>query len=56
MPINLSWNTFWDVAVARTPDGWFVEMRIPLSSLRFQSEGGRVVMGVTFWRWLARRS
>lgn len=56
MPINLSWNTFWDVAVARTDEGWFAEMRIPLSSLRFQAEGGNVVMGVTFYRWLARRS
>jgi opacity protein-like surface antigen len=56
MPLNLSWNTFWDVAVARTGDGWFAEMRIPLSSLRFQAEGGNVVMGVIFFRWLARRS
>ena len=56
MPVNISWNTFWDVAVAKTPEGWFVEMRIPLSSLRFQSEGGNVVMGVSFYRWLARRS
>ena len=56
MPINISWNTFWDVAVARTEDGWFAEMRIPLSSLRFQAEGGGVVMGVTFYRWVARKS
>jgi hypothetical protein len=56
MPMNLSWNTFWDVAVARSDEGWFVEMRIPLSSLRFQAEGGDVVMGVTVFRWLSRRS
>ena len=55
-PINLSWNTFWDVAVTRAEDGWFVEMRIPLSSLRFQPTGGDVVMGVTVFRWLARRN
>ena len=34
-PINSSWNTFWDVAVVRTEEGWFAEMRIPFSSLRF---------------------
>jgi len=56
MPMNLSWNTFWDVAVARSEEGWFVEMRIPLSSLRFQSDGGDVVMGVTVFRWISRRS
>jgi len=56
MPVNLSWNTFWDVAVVRGDEGWSVEMRIPLSSLRFQPKGGEVVMGVTVFRWLARRS
>jgi len=56
MPMNLSWNTFWDVAVARTAEGWFVEMRIPLSSLRFQEKDGRVVMGVSAFRWLPRKN
>ncbi|MBP1659428.1 MAG: putative rane associated hydrolase [Candidatus Aminicenantes bacterium] len=56
MPMNLSWNTFWDVAVARTGEGWFVELRIPLSSLRFQAESGDVVMGVTVFRWISRRN
>ncbi len=56
MPMNLSWNTFWDVAVARTDDGWQVEMRIPLSSLRFQADAGDVVMGVTVFRWISRKN
>jgi len=30
----LSWNTFWDVATVRNGQGWFVEMRIPFSSLQ----------------------
>lgn len=55
-PVNLRWNTFWDVAVARNGEGWFVEMRIPLSSLRFQDEGGEVVMGIITWRWIARKN
>jgi len=56
MPMNLSWNTFWDVAAVRTAEGWFVEMRIPLSSLRFQEKDGRVVMGVSAFRWISRKN
>ena len=56
MPMNLSWNTFWDVAVARDDDGWHVEMRIPLSSLRFQAQEGAVTMGVTVFRWISRKN
>lgn len=45
MPINPSWNTFWDVEVQQNDEGWFAEFRIPFSSLRFQDTEGRVVMG-----------
>ncbi|MCB9283548.1 MAG: carbohydrate binding family 9 domain-containing protein [Lewinellaceae bacterium] len=56
-PINESWNTFWDVAVKQTPEGWFVEMRIPFTSLRFQEEeDGAVRMGIISWRWIARKN
>lgn len=54
-PINLSWNTYWDVKVVTNNQGWFVEMRIPLNSLRFQDKDGEVVMGLTIWRWIARK-
>lgn len=54
-PLNLSWNTFWDVKTVRTREGWFAEIRIPFSSLRFQDQAGRVVMGVTVYRWIARK-
>ncbi len=56
MPINESWNTFWDAAVSVTDAGWFAEMRIPFSSLRFQDAGGRVVMGLSTWRWISHKS
>jgi hypothetical protein len=56
MPVNMSWNTFWDNAVARTAAGWFVEVRIPLSSIRFQERDGRVVMGLTLMRWITRKN
>ena len=56
MPINMSWNTFWDVEVECTEEGWFAEMRIPFSSLRFQERNGRVVMGLIAWRWIAAKN
>ncbi len=55
LPLNISWNTFWDVAVVQNDQGWFVEMRIPLSSLRFQPRDGRVTMGLITWRYIARK-
>ena len=55
-PVNENWNTFWDVKTVRNAEGWFVEMRIPLSSLRFQVVDGRVHMGMTVWRYIARKA
>jgi hypothetical protein len=54
-PMNTSWNAFWDAAAVRTGPGWFAEMRIPFSSLRFQDTNGRVVMGLLAWRWIAAK-
>jgi hypothetical protein len=53
---NFDWNTFWDAAVQRTDEGWVAEIRIPFSSLRFREENGRVEMGMTLWRNVARKS
>ncbi len=54
-PLNSSWNTFWDVATVTDDEGWHAEMRIPFSSLRFQTIDGNVVMGLITWRWIARK-
>ncbi|WP_438025995.1 DUF5916 domain-containing protein [Sorangium sp. So ce233] len=51
-----SWNGRWEAAARRTSDGWSAEMRIPFSTLGFQSETGSVRMGVSVYRWLARQS
>lgn len=53
MPFNESWNTFWDVVSIRTEKGWFSEMRIPFTSLRFQDKNGNVIMGLKTWRWIS---
>ncbi|MBT4483317.1 MAG: carbohydrate binding family 9 domain-containing protein [Candidatus Latescibacteria bacterium] len=53
---NPSWNTFWDVATVCNDDGWFSEMRLPFSSLRFEENNGQVVMGLTAHRWISRKN
>lgn len=46
-PRNSSWNAFWDLATEITDEGWFGEIRIPFSTLRFESgDDGSVVMGM----------
>lgn len=53
-PIDASWNTFWDAEAQRTAEGWTAEMRIPVSTLRFDKKNGKVVMGLSMHRFLAR--
>lgn len=53
---NKHWNTYWDVATVQNEEGWFVEMRIPFSSLNFQDENGRAVMGLIAYRNIARKN
>src|SRR5215211_236928 len=53
--INDSWDTFWTSRTTVTSEGWFVEVRIPFSSLGFQTgPDGRVVMGLTVTRLVSR--
>lgn len=54
--INISWNTFWDVKTSRDDKGWYVEMRIPFSSLRFQSDNESVKMGLIIQRTISHRN
>lgn len=53
--MNSSWNTYWDVATTQTEAGWFAEMRIPFSSLGFQTQDDVVTMGMSSYRYIARK-
>lgn len=53
MPFSGDWNTFWDVKTNIIDNVWHIEMRIPISSLRFQDENGQVTMGMMIWRYIA---
>jgi hypothetical protein len=55
-PLNPDWNTFWDVKSTRDDKGWYCEMRIPFSSLRFQTVDGISEMGLITWRWSAHNN
>jgi len=48
--INTSWDTFWDVKTTRDDKGWYVEMRIPFSSLKFKPENDVATMGLIISR------
>ena len=37
--LNENWDTFWTAASSVTAEGWFVEVRIPFSTLGFQPRG-----------------
>jgi hypothetical protein len=54
--MNSSWNTFWDVETTVDDRGWFAEIRIPLSSIRFKTENGKVVMGMIVLRRIAHKN
>ena len=54
--VNGDWNTFWDAAAVQTADGWFAEMRIPFSSLGFQREQDRAVIGLIAFRMISRKN
>jgi len=53
--LNRDFNTFWDAESTVTDEGWFAEMRIPFSSLRFQNVDGKVIMGLSVQRKIARK-
>ncbi len=43
---NYTWNSYWDVMTSKTDSAWYVEMRIPFSSLRFQTVENITQMGL----------
>lgn len=55
-PINSSWNTHWDVETSQDEQGWYAEMRIPFSSIGFQSSNGVAEMGLIVYRWLSHHN
>jgi hypothetical protein len=53
---NSDWNSHWDVGTRVTDEGWFAEIRIPFSTLGFQSVDGTATMGVIVYRYIGRNT
>lgn len=57
VPFDKDWDSFWETEVTQNGQGWFAEMKIPFSSLRFNTtENGGVEMGVIVGRFLSRKN
>ena len=53
--LNDNWDSFWEAKTTITDEGWFVEVRIPFSTIGFQvDDEGRAVMGLTVTRLVSR--
>lgn len=53
--VNVNWDGRWQVATTRDDEGWYVEMRIPFSTLRYP-RGGRQTWGLNFERRIRRNN
>lgn len=51
---NKDWNTVWDVAVNVNEQGWFAEIVIPFSSLKFKKDSTQI-WGINFERNIRRK-
>ncbi|MDX1545947.1 MAG: DUF5916 domain-containing protein, partial [Rhodothermales bacterium] len=51
---DLSWDPVWSAAARMDDEGWTVEMRIPLSQLRYSESDGPQTWGINFQRRIAR--
>jgi Domain of unknown function (DUF5916) len=54
--LTSNWNTYWEVKTSRDDKGWYAEFKIPLSSLRFNSDKEDVIMTFMAWRKIAYRN
>jgi len=52
---NLNWDGSWEVATSRDDGGWYAEMRIPFSTLRYGG-GGEQLWGLNFERRIRRNN
>ena len=54
--INASWEGIYEVETSVFDEGWIMEMRIPLSTLRFPRGEGEQTWGLNFSRQVRRRN
>ena len=52
---NTNWDGSWTVAISQNGEGWYTEMRIPFSTIRYGSGAGQV-WGLNLTRYIRRRN
>ena len=52
---NKSWDGVWNAKTTITPEGWFAEMEIPFSTLKFRTDMAKQVWGINFERNIRRK-
>ena len=53
--VNYEWNGVWECKTSRDRSGWYVEIAIPLSQLRFKASPAETVWGLNVCRIIARK-
>ncbi len=53
--LNVNWDGSWEVAATRDGQGWYAEMRIPFTTLRYSS-GSEQIWGMNMARRIRRRN
>jgi len=54
--INYDWNAVWDNKTSIDDQGWYIELAIPLSQLRFKTTIGESLWGINLCRILFRKN
>lgn len=54
--VNIDWRGVWEVASARTPDGWSAEFAIPWRTLRYPSGAPDQQWGLNVFRTIRRKN
>jgi hypothetical protein len=54
--VNYDWNAVWKSRTSRDDRGWYVEIAIPLSQLRFKGGPGESVWGLNVCRVIIRKN
>ncbi len=54
--INVDWRAVWEVAAARTDQGWSAEFAIPLRTLRYPTDSEGAIWGFNVYRTIRRKN
>lgn len=52
---NMSWDGVWDVETSINDKGWFAEIKIPFSTLKYRTTEGQQTWGINFERNIRRK-